>query len=107
MADDKPGRGVDHVDQGGDEDALVDVGGGSERGAGLPPLRAVVAAGGDGQDVPAGVGPGALVAAADPAVMTLLQQLLANNHAIEARLTCVENNQAQPQQQQQQQQQQQ
>ena len=38
-----------------------------------------------------------------PAVMALLQQLLASNHAISARLTCVENNQAQPQQQQQQQ----
>ena len=72
MVDDNPGGGAEHVDQGGDEDALLDVRGGPEGGAALPPVGAIVAAGGNGQDEPAGVGPGAPVAAADPAVMALL-----------------------------------
>ena len=53
MVDDNPGGVVEHIVQGGDEDALLDVGGWSGRGAGLPPPGAVVAAGGNGQDVPA------------------------------------------------------
>ena len=66
MADDHPGGGADRFDQGAVEDALLDVGGGPERGAALPPLGAVVAARANGQGGPAGVGPDVPVAAADP-----------------------------------------
>ena len=94
---------MEHVDRRRDEDAPLDVSGGSgARAAGLLPPGAVVVAGGDG---PAGLD--APVPAADPAVMALLQQLLASNHATAARVTCVENQQALSHQQQQQQQQQQ
>ena len=72
MADDNLRRGAEHVDQGGDEDVLSDLGGGPEGGAALPALGAVVAAGGNGHDGPAGVRPHAPVTAADPAVMALL-----------------------------------
>ena len=99
MAGDNPGGGLEHVDQGEDKDAPLNVGGGSGAGAGLPPPGAVVAAGGIGEDGPAGDGPDAPVAAAGPAVMALLQQLLASNQSIAISLNCVENQQAQPQQQ--------
>ena len=81
--------------QAGGEDAPVDVGGDQGEGAGLP-----------GPIAPAGgIYPGPPVTAADPAMLAVLQKLLASNHAIAARLTCLENNQAEPQQLQQQQQQ--
>ena len=44
-----------------------------------------------------GVGPVPAVAAADPAIVALLQELLVSQQAIVARLTNVENNQARPQ----------
>ena len=44
-----------------------------------------------------GVGPLPAVAASDPAIVALRQELLASQQAIAARLTNVENNQAHPQ----------
>ena len=44
-----------------------------------------------------GVGPVPAVGAADPAIVVLLQELLASQQAIAARLTNVENNQEHPQ----------
>ena len=44
-----------------------------------------------------GVGPVLAVAAADPAIVALLKELLASQQAIDACLTNVENNQAHPQ----------
>ena len=50
-----------------------------------------------------GVGPVPVVAAEDPAIMVLLQELLASQQAIAARLTNIEKSQAHPQPQQHQQ----
>ena len=54
IADDDPAEGAEHVDQGGGEDALLEVGDAPAEAAGLPPLGAILAAGGNGQDEPAG-----------------------------------------------------
>jgi len=100
-----PAGDEDHpLDVVGGADAPLHVGGGQGEGAGLPGPGAL--AGGIGQGGAAGIGPGLPAAVADPAMMAVLQQLLASNHAIAARLTCLENSQAHPQQQEQQQQQQ-
>ena len=56
MTDDNPGGGVQHVDQGGDEDALLDMGGRPEGDAALLPLGGGVAARENSQDGLAGVG---------------------------------------------------
>ena len=50
-----------------------------------------------------GVGPVPVVAAEDPAIMVLLQELLASQQAVAARLTNIEKSQAHPQPQQHQQ----
>ena len=80
------------------------MGGEQREGAGLP--GAGVPAGGIGQGGAAGIGPDLPAAAADPAMMAVLQKLLENNREIAARLSFLESIQAHPQQQQQQEQQQ-
>ena len=74
---------------------LLDVGG--EGGGGAGPSGRGAPAAGIGQGEAAGIGPGYPAAAADPAVIAVLQEMLARNHAIDARLTCLENTQAHPQ----------
>ena len=99
MADGMPGGGEEHANLEGAE--VIDVGGGLGGDQALPPPDGILPAGGNGQ------GGGAVANAPEaPALMALLQQVLATQQAIVGRLACVENNQAQPLQQQQQQQQQ-
>ena len=76
----------------GGEAAPLDVGGEQGEGAGLPGAGAPD--GGIGQGGAAGIGLGLPAAPADPAMMAVLQQLLASNHAIAARITCLEHSQA-------------
>ena len=64
-------------------------------GVGLPGTGA--SDGGIGQGGAAGIGPGLPAAPADPALMAMLQQLLASNHAIAARIICLQTILALPQ----------
>ena len=73
----------------GGEAAPLDVGGEQGEGAGLPGAGAPD--GGIGQGGAAGIGLGLPAAPANPAMMAVLQQLLASNHAIAARITCFGN----------------
>ena len=74
---------------------VIDVGGGLGGGQALPPTIGILPAGGKGR------GGGAVAnAPVAPALLALLQQVLATQQAIVGRLACVENNQAQPLQQQ-------
>ena len=93
MTEYNPRGGAERVDQGRDEDALLHVGDGPEGAAALPLLAAGVAAGGNGHDGLAVVGPDAPVAPADPDLIALVQLLVPSNQAIAIRLTCVENHQ--------------
>ena len=91
MADDVPGGGEEHVNLQGVE--VVDVGCGLGRDPALPPPDGILPAGGNGQGGVAGNADAPAPVA--PALMTLLQQVLATQQAIVGRLACVENNQVQ------------
>ena len=97
------GGGDPPLDVVGVVDASFDVGGEQGEGAGLPGPGAP--AGSIGQGGAAGIVPGLPAAAANLATMAVLQQLLASNHAIAARLTCLETTQVHPHEQEPQQQQ--
>ena len=81
--------------EGGGHAPLDVVGGEQGEGAGQPGSGAPD--GGIGKGGAAGIGRGLPAAPADPAMMAVLQQLLTSNHAIAARITCLENIQAHPQ----------
>ena len=101
MADGKSGGGEAHVNP---QDAeVVDVCGGLGETPALPPPDGIPPAAGNALGREAGI-PDAPDPVA-PALMALLQQVLATQQAIVRRLVCVDNNQAQPQHQPQQQQQ--
>ena len=90
MADGNPGGGEAHVIlQGAD---VVDVGGGLGEDPALPFPDGIPPAGRNGQGGVAGNVADA-PAPVDPALVALLQQVLAIQQAIVERLACVENNQ--------------
>ena len=96
MANGSSGGGEAHVNP---QDAeVVDVGGGLGGDPALPLPDSIPPAAGTGQ----GGAAGNVADAPDPvapALMALLQQVLATQQTIMGRLACVENNQTQPQQQ--------
>ena len=77
---------------------VAGVGGGLGEDPALPPLDGVPPAGGNYQGGAAGNVTDSPNPVA-PALMALLQQVLATQQTIMGRLACVENNQTQPQQQ--------